>query len=119
MTDTEKTKLTDREQLESLLPWYAAGTLSTDEARLVERAIESDAELKAQLDLIAEEQEAIIAEYEATDEPSEHAWNNLMAAIAAEEQIAEEQVKSQTASQARQAQAPWAIGAECRFVFRP
>ena len=41
----------ERQEVEKLLPWHAAGTLSRYEANLVERAFVADAELAGCYDL--------------------------------------------------------------------
>jgi hypothetical protein len=45
----------EREQVEALLPWHAAGTLSRREADRVERALAGDRELARQFELVREE----------------------------------------------------------------
>ena len=47
--------LTPREELSALLPWYAAGTLSRDEMDRIEAALDGDASLRSELDLIRED----------------------------------------------------------------
>ena len=42
----------ERHEIEALLPWYAAGTLSRREADLVERALASDSELARRYDVV-------------------------------------------------------------------
>ena len=43
-----KNKMSEREEIEALLPWHAAGTLSRREAQKVEQALALDADLAAQ-----------------------------------------------------------------------
>ena len=46
---------TEREEIEALLPWHAAGTLSRRDAQRVETALEEDRDLARQFDLVREE----------------------------------------------------------------
>ncbi len=50
----------EREALELLLPWYAAGTLEEEERRRVEAALESDAGLADSLALVRQDREAAL-----------------------------------------------------------
>ena len=43
-----KNKASEREEIEALLPWHAAGTLSRRDAHKVEQALQSDADLAIQ-----------------------------------------------------------------------
>jgi anti-sigma-K factor RskA len=45
----------ERHEIEVLLPWYAAGTLSRCDADLVERALARDSELARRYDLVRQE----------------------------------------------------------------
>jgi anti-sigma-K factor RskA len=45
----------EHREIESLLPWYAAGTLSRRDANRVEQALAGDRELARQYDLVREE----------------------------------------------------------------
>jgi hypothetical protein len=45
----------ERHEIESLLPWHAAGTLSRRDADRVEQALGGDRELARQSDLVREE----------------------------------------------------------------
>jgi hypothetical protein len=45
-------KRLERQKIERLLPWHAAGTLSRREADLVERALAGDTELAQRYDLV-------------------------------------------------------------------
>lgn len=47
-------------ELAELLPWYANGTLNADETARVEKALDEDAVLRLQLDLIREDQKASV-----------------------------------------------------------
>jgi hypothetical protein len=74
----------EREDLESLLPWYAAGTLSRRDAERVEKALAGDRELARRLDLAREELNETILLNETLGAPSARAVEKLFAAIDAE-----------------------------------
>ncbi|MEP2452769.1 MAG: hypothetical protein ABJH70_19310 [Nitratireductor sp.] len=50
----------EREELELLLPWYAAGTLEEDERRRVEIALEADPDLADSLALVRQDRDAAL-----------------------------------------------------------
>jgi len=72
------------QELEALLPWYAAGTLSRRDANRVERALANDRELARQYDLVREELVETIHLNETLGAPSARARERLFAAIDAE-----------------------------------
>ena len=72
------------EEIEALLPWYAAGTLSRRDANRVERALAGDRELARQYDLVREELVETIYLNETIGAPSTRAIDRLFAAIDAE-----------------------------------
>ena len=74
-----------RHEIEVLLPWHAAGTLSRREADLVERALAEDRELARRYDLVRQELAETIHLNETLGEPSARAMEKLFAAIDAEE----------------------------------
>jgi hypothetical protein len=74
----------EREDIESLLPWYAAGTLSRRDAERVEKALADDHELARRLDLAREELNETILLNETLGAPSARAVEKLFAAIDAE-----------------------------------
>jgi anti-sigma-K factor RskA len=78
------TKETGRDEIELLLPWHAAGTLSPREAQRVEAALASDAELARRYDLVREELGETIHLNETLGAPSARAFARLSAAIEAE-----------------------------------
>lgn len=78
------TKPTEREDIESLLPWHAAGTLSRRDMERVEAALASDRELAQRYELVREELAEAIHLNESLGAPSVRAMNKLMAAIDAE-----------------------------------
>jgi hypothetical protein len=74
----------EREDLEALLPWHAAGTLSRRDAERVERALAGDRELARRYDLAREELHETIHLNETLGAPSARAMEKLFAAIDAE-----------------------------------
>jgi len=82
--NTMSEKATDREEIEYLLPWHAAGTLSRRDAERVERALASDHELARRFDLVREELSETIHLNESLGAPSARAMEKLFAAIDAE-----------------------------------
>src|SRR5918995_4827381 len=75
----------EREEIETLLPWHAAGTLSRRDAERVEQALASDAELARRYELVREELAETIHLNETLGAPSARAMQKLFAAIDAEE----------------------------------
>ena len=76
-------KMLDQEpsDIEMLLPFHAAGTLSTRDARRVEEALASDPELARQYAVIREEYAETISLNESLGAPSARAMAKLFAAI--------------------------------------
>jgi anti-sigma factor RsiW len=76
-------KMLDREpsEIELLLPFHAAGTLSTRDARRVEDALAGDPELARQFAVIHEEYAETISLNESLGAPSARAMQKLFAAI--------------------------------------
>jgi hypothetical protein len=75
------TKTRERQEIEELLPWHAAGTLSRRDAQRVEQAIEGDADLARQFELVREEFSETIHLNETLGAPSARAIEKLMADI--------------------------------------
>ena len=71
-------------EIEALLPWHAAGTLSRSEARRVEEALARDPELARRYALVQEEFGETIHLNETLGAPSAHAMEKLFAKIDAE-----------------------------------
>ncbi|MBV9968459.1 MAG: hypothetical protein JO228_00620 [Xanthobacteraceae bacterium] len=67
--------------LEELLPWHAAGTLDSDEAAQVERALAADPELARRFALVREELTETILLNESLGAPSARAMETLFRAI--------------------------------------
>jgi hypothetical protein len=73
-----------QEDIELLLPWHAAGTLSRRDAERVERALANDNELASRYELVREELGEAIRLNESLGAPSARAMQNLFAKIDAE-----------------------------------
>jgi anti-sigma-K factor RskA len=74
----------EHQEIEALLPWYAAGTLSPRDADRVEQALTGDRELARQYELVREELVETIHLNETLRPPSARAMERLFAAIDAE-----------------------------------
>jgi hypothetical protein len=74
----------ERDDLETLLPWHAAGTLNRRDAERVEKALASDSELQRRFNLAREELNETIHLNETLGAPSARAMEKLFAAIDAE-----------------------------------
>jgi hypothetical protein len=96
---TIKNKVSEREEIEALLPWHAAGTLTRREAQKVEQALAADADLAAQFATIREDLAETIVANETLGAPSARAMQKLMADIEAD------------ASTARRARTSFNLGA--------
>src|SRR4051794_8902438 len=75
----------ERHELESLLPWHAAGTLSRREAIRVEQALAQDRDLAREYAAVREELAETIHLNETLGGPSPRALEKLFTAIDAEE----------------------------------
>lgn len=78
------TKLPERDEIEAMLPWFAAGTLSRKDAARVEAALKSDAELSQRFELVREELGETIRLNEDLGAPSSRALKSLFEKINAE-----------------------------------
>jgi len=74
----------ERHEIEALLPWHAAGTLSRRDADRVEQALAGDRELARRYDLVREELAETIHLNETLGAPSARAMERLLAGIEAE-----------------------------------
>jgi hypothetical protein len=72
------------DDVEALLPWYAAGTLAAREADQVEAALAADAELAHRLELVREEMAETVFLNESLGAPSPRVVENLFKAIDSE-----------------------------------
>jgi anti-sigma-K factor RskA len=84
MNTMTKNKVSEREEIEALLPWHAAGTLSRREAQMVEQALAADADLRTQFETIREDLSETIVANESLGAPSARAMQKLMADIEAD-----------------------------------
>jgi hypothetical protein len=71
----------ERQEIEALLPWHAAGTLSRRDADRVEQALLGDRELSRRFELVREELTETIHLNETLGAPSSRAMEKLFAAI--------------------------------------
>lgn len=78
----------ERETIEDLLPWHAAGTLSRRDAQRVEEALARDSELARRFELVREELGETIHLNESLGAPSARAMEKLFAKIEAEAPVA-------------------------------
>ena len=79
-----KNRAAEREEIEALLPWHAAGTLSRREADMVEQALAADTDLAAQYATVREDLAETIVANESLGAPSARAMQKLMADIEAD-----------------------------------
>jgi anti-sigma factor RsiW len=84
MNATDNNKTTEPDDVEVLLPWHAAGTLSPSDARRVEAALARDPELARRFALVRQELGETIHLNETLGEPSTRAMEKLFAGIDAE-----------------------------------
>ena len=78
------TKLTERDEIEAMLPWFAAGTLNRKDTARVEAALKSDTALAQRFELVREELGETIRLNEDLGAPSSRALKALFAKIDAE-----------------------------------
>ena len=79
-----KQEAPERQEIEELLPWHAAGTLSRRDAQRVEEALARDPELARRYALVRDELGETIHLNETLGAPSARAMENLFTKIAAE-----------------------------------
>ena len=84
MNATSKERDPEPDDIEALLPWHAAGTLSRRDAQRVEEALKRDPELARRYELVREEFGATIHLNETLGAPSARAMESLFAKIDAE-----------------------------------
>jgi hypothetical protein len=77
----DETALSEREEIEMLLPWYVGGSLDATDRDRVERYLAHHPEVRRQLELIREERHETILANEALPTPSALALERLMAAL--------------------------------------
>jgi anti-sigma-K factor RskA len=78
----------ERQDIEALLPWHAAGTLSRRDSDRVEQALASDRELARRYEMVREELNETIHLNETLGAPSARAMEKLFASIDAEAPVA-------------------------------
>jgi hypothetical protein len=76
-------KLSERDEIEALLPWYVTGRLDARERARVERYVHEHPEVQAHLALAREESDATVTANEAIKAPGRAAFDRLMASVAA------------------------------------
>jgi anti-sigma-K factor RskA len=76
-------ELSERDEIEALLPWYVSGRLDAGSRARVERYMEAHPEIRAHLALVREELAATVAGNEAIAAPGPDALARLRASIAA------------------------------------
>ena len=77
----DNTALTEREEIEMLLPWYVGGNLDATDHDRVERYLAQHPEVRRQLELIREERHQTILANEALPTPPAGALEQLMASL--------------------------------------
>ena len=82
--NTAMNKAPEREEIENLLPWYAAGTLNRRDTARVEKALANDNELARQFEMVREELGETIGVNESLGAPSARAMKTLFEKIDAE-----------------------------------
>jgi anti-sigma factor RsiW len=80
----EAENITEREEIEMLLPWFATGRLETHEAQRVEAYLVQHPEMRRQVELIRDEQHATIIANEALKGPAPGGLDRLRQSIARE-----------------------------------
>ncbi len=83
MTETVES-FSEREEIEMLLPWYATGKLEAQDRDRVERYLADHVDMRAQLELIRDEQHEATTANELLGAPSPGALDRLRTTIAAE-----------------------------------
>jgi anti-sigma-K factor RskA len=91
MTMLNNNEAPERQEIEALLPWHAAGTLNRRDAVRVEQALAGDRELARHYDLVREELSETIHLNEMLGAPSARAMEKLFAAIDAEAPVVRKQ----------------------------
>jgi hypothetical protein len=81
MRDEELEALSERDEIEALLPWYVSGKLDATSRARVERFIEAHPEMKAHMALAREEADASISANEAISPPGRAALDRLRGSI--------------------------------------
>ena len=83
MIERETELLSERDEIEALLPWYVTGRLDAASRARVERYVKAHPEIGAHIALAREESDATVASNEAIRAPRPEALDRLRASIAA------------------------------------
>ena len=83
MMNEQPDELSERDEIEALLPWYVSGKLDAHSRARVERYVKTHPEAKAHMALAREESDATITSNEAIRAPGPQALDRLRASIAA------------------------------------
>ena len=83
MSNGQHERLSERDEIEALMPWYVSGKLDASSRARVERYLETHPEDRAHLALVREESDATTAANEAIPAPGPEALDRLRASIAA------------------------------------
>jgi len=83
MSNSQHDELSERDEIEALMPWYVSGKLDASSRERVERYLETHPEDRAHLVLAREEKDASVAANEAVPAPGPEALDRLRASIAA------------------------------------
>ncbi|HXG78384.1 MAG TPA: hypothetical protein VNJ31_03465 [Methyloceanibacter sp.] len=83
MTNNQHERLSERDEIEALLPWYVTGRLDARERARVERYVQAHPEMRAHVAFASEENEATVAANEAIPAPGPRALERLRSSIAA------------------------------------
>lgn len=82
MTEAQE-KLSERDEIEALLPWYVSDRLDAKSRARVDRYMDSHPEVRAHLTLVREEADAAVAGNQAIAAPGPDALARLRASVAA------------------------------------
>ena len=83
MSDEQSDELSERDEVEALLPWYVSGRLDAQSRARVDRYVATHPEVSAHLALVQDESDATIISNEAIPAPGPLALDRLRASIAA------------------------------------
>lgn len=82
MSDEQQAKLSERDEIEALLPWYVSGKLDAESRDRVARYMEAHPDLHAHLALAREESKAMVAANQSISPPGPQALERLRSSIA-------------------------------------
>jgi hypothetical protein len=77
---------TEEDALE-LLPWYASGKTTAEETAAIEKQLQSNPRLKAELDLVRREKQVSVESVKALGEPSPDLLNKMLGQLDGERQL--------------------------------